>query len=95
MGSNGQLRRNICASTHDSSEEGHSCIFVSIKRAKTLFYWLGLKRDITAYVRECDICQRNKFEHVPNPGLLQPIPILDKSWEVVSMDFIEGLPRSA
>ena len=26
--------------------------------------------------------------------LLQPLPILDKPWSTVSMDFIDGLPKS-
>lgn len=53
-----------------------------------------MKFDITAYIKECKICQRNKPEHVHSPGLLQPIDIPDQAWEVISMDFIEGLPKS-
>lgn len=95
VGSNGQLREKIGTTIHGSMEGGHSGIAASIKRAELIFFWPGLRRDITKIVKECDICQRNKAEHVASPGLLQPIEIPEKAWEVISMDFIEGLPKSA
>lgn len=42
----------------------------------------------------CDICQRNKVENVTSPGLLQPLPIPDQVWADISMDFVEGVPKS-
>ena len=46
------------------------------------------------YVRECPTCQQNKQEHSYLAGLLKPLPILDRKWECLSMDFIIGLPRA-
>jgi hypothetical protein len=43
---------------------------------------------------QCSICQRAKTEGVPYPGLLQPLKIPSGAWEVVTMDFVDGLPRS-
>ncbi|KAL2504192.1 RNA-directed DNA polymerase [Abeliophyllum distichum] len=50
--------------------------------------------DIKREVLQCDVCQRCKGEHNPYPGLLQPLPIPQQSWSHISLDFIEGLPKS-
>lgn len=34
------------------------------------------------------------MEHVHIPGLLDPLPVLDMAWSHITMDFIEGLPKS-
>jgi hypothetical protein len=43
---------------------------------------------------ENTVCQRNKHENVASPGLLQPLPILYAPFIHISMDFVEGLPKS-
>jgi len=53
-----------------------------------------MKKDILAFVAECDVCQRHKGETVKAPGTLQPLPIPTCIWMEVSMDFITGLPKS-
>lgn len=64
-------------------------------RVKQLFYWPSMKSDIRSYVQSCSICQQAKPERVNYPGLLQPLPIPLQAWHTISLDFIEGLPRSA
>lgn len=94
VGTGNDLRKKIGVNIHSNSEGGHSGISATIKKVEQLFYWPGLRTDITQLVKECEVCHRNKTEHVPSPGLLQPIPIPENAWEVISMDFIEGLPKS-
>lgn len=52
-------------------------------------------KNIKQWVRECDICQHVRNENVPLQGLLQPLPIPEKVWRDISLDFIEGLPLSS
>jgi hypothetical protein len=39
-------------------------------------------------------CQRVKAEHRHPSGLLQPLPIPEKKWEVITIGFITKLPRT-
>jgi hypothetical protein len=39
-------------------------------KVKREFYRPGMKKDIRSYIRECDICQRNKVENCHPAGLL-------------------------
>lgn len=53
-----------------------------------------MKRDVYAYVRECDTCHRCKHDNVAPLGLLQPLPIPEKLWQYISMDFIEDFLKA-
>jgi hypothetical protein len=39
-------------------------------------------------------CQKVKVEHIHPTGLLQPLPILEWKWKVVTIDFITKMPRT-
>ena len=45
------------------------------------------------FVRSCESCQRNKSGKI-KVVLLQPLPIPDRPWAHISMDFIVGLPQT-
>jgi len=48
---------------------------------------------VAGYVAKCSICQQVKVEHQKLVGLLQPLPIPEWKWEMITMDFVSGLPR--
>ena len=54
----------------------------------------GMKKDVAEYTYKCMKCQQVKAEHQHPTGLLQPLPIPEWKWEVISMDFITGLPMN-
>ena len=53
-----------------------------------------MKAAIHQYVNSCSICQQAKPDCSKYPGLLQPLEIPQQVWHTISLDFIEGLPRS-
>jgi hypothetical protein len=54
-----------------------------------------MKPAICSFVQSCSVCLQAKPDRARYPGLLQPLPMLSASWEVITMDFIEGLPQSS
>ena len=95
IGNNHLVQQNIMHSLHASAIGGHSGFQVTYHRVRKLFAWPGIKKDVRAFVDQCTVCKQAKSENVRYPGLLQPLPVPDHAWQVISMDFIEGLPRSA
>ncbi|XP_031108696.1 uncharacterized protein LOC116013188 [Ipomoea triloba] len=94
IGSKGDLRNKLLLQMHDSPLGGHSGQQGTYQRLRSLFYWKGMKQEVEDMVKRCDICQKCKAENVATPGLLQPLAIPNQAWKGISMDFIEGLPRS-
>ena len=47
-----------------------------------------------AYVKSCLVCQLDKTEKKKMAELLQLLPILERSWQSISMDFITGFPKA-
>ncbi|KAJ4807690.1 polyprotein [Rhynchospora pubera] len=87
-------RDRLLHELHNSGLGGHSGILVTYKKVKSLFYWPSMKQHIMDHIRQCDICQITKPEHVATPGLLQPLPIPPEAWHSIGMDFITCLPKS-
>jgi hypothetical protein len=40
------------------------------------------------------VCHQAKPDRSRYPGLLQPLPVPSHAWQVISLDFVEGLPPS-
>jgi hypothetical protein len=56
--------------------------------------WKGLKQEVDSYVKQCSVCQHAKSEKTNKTGLLQPLPVLAEAWQDITMNFVEGLPKS-
>lgn len=94
VGTNSDLRNQIIHNLHSTAIGGHSGNQATYQRIRALFYWPGLKSHVIAFVQNCETCQMTKSENTRYPGLLQPLTVPDQAWTHLSMDFIEGLPKS-
>ena len=53
-----------------------------------------MKRDVATFVAKCMTCQQVKAEHQRPANLLQPLPISERKWDKITIDFVTGLPRT-
>ena len=53
-----------------------------------------MNTEVAEYIARCFECQQVKIEHQHPAGLLQPLPIPSWKWEIISLDFVTGLPRN-
>ena len=53
-----------------------------------------MKKDVAEFVSKCMVCQQVKAESKKPGGLLHPLEVPQWKLESISMDFVDGLPRS-
>jgi hypothetical protein len=68
---------------------GHLGYQKTIVVLKKQYYWPG----VVNFIARCLECQKVKVEHKHPVGFLQPFPIPEWKWEVVTMDFMTKIPR--
>jgi hypothetical protein len=89
-----ELKNLILGEMHIVPYSRHPGYQKTIVAVKSQYYWTGMKREVVDFIARCLECQKVKVEHRHPVGLLQPLPILEWKWEVVTMDFITKLPRT-
>ena len=58
------------------------------------FWWPGLAKSVFAYCQRCEECARQKADHRRIAGHQVSIPVPDKPWEVLHIDFVSDLPTA-
>jgi hypothetical protein len=91
---NKQIKTIIMHESHDTPTAGHMGADKTVLLVSRHFYWPRLSTDVREYVTSCHACQSNKAVNQQPMGLLQPIPIPERRWEVVTMDLIGPLPKT-
>ena len=86
------VRELILRELHDPPYSGHGGVAKTHHSVARSFWWQTLRADVKRYVDTCLTCQRDKASTQKPAGLLQPLPIPDRNWSEMGMDFITGLP---
>jgi hypothetical protein len=89
-----ELKNLILGEMHNLPYVGHPGYQKTIAAVKSQYYWPGMKKEVFDFIASCLECQKVKAEHRNAVGLLQPLPIPEWKWEVVTMGFITKLPKT-
>lgn len=89
------LRSTLLREHHDSHVSGHLGRDKTLAALERSFFWPNMRGEVENYVKTCPTCQLVKPTNQSPLGLLQPLPIPERRWQQVSMDFIMQLPRTA
>lgn len=89
-----ELRTSIIQGTHDSIACGHPGRESTYAMLARRFFWPGMAKAVRQMVRNCDSCGRNTAWRHRRQGFLKPLPIPDRIWQELSIDFIVDLPES-
>jgi hypothetical protein len=89
-----QASKQTCIwESHYSRVEGHFGIENIVAVLQQHFYWLKLRHDVSKYIMSCMACAIAKLA-IKKQGMYTPLPIPDKPWESISMDYMSGLPST-
>lgn len=88
------LRNHLMEQIHNQPSSGHPGITASLHVTQSKFWWSTLKQDVTQYVKHFDICNKQKASQQLPAGLLQPLPLPQRPWSHIAIDFITDLPVS-
>jgi hypothetical protein len=89
-----ELKNLILREMHNVPYVGYPGYRKTIATIKSQYYWPGMKKEAPNFIAKCLECQKVKDEHRHPASLLEPLPILEWKWEVVTMNFITKIPRT-
>ncbi len=81
-------------SAHSSLGTGHPGANAILSLLKDCYWWPNMARDVRRFVQGCEECAISKSpRHLP-AGKLLPLPVPNRSWSHLGVDFITDLPVS-
>ena len=91
---NSALREEILKACHDDPLAGHFGSERTLQLLRRHWFWPHMEAQVREYIASCDVCQRTKTKRHRPFGELQSLPVPERPWQEISMDFITDLPPS-
>ncbi|KAK3510624.1 hypothetical protein QTP70_011878 [Hemibagrus guttatus] len=89
-----QFHLQVMQWIHEAPSSGHPVIQRSTQLVRRQFWWPSLTSDVEEHVRACSTCVQTCTSRQLPEGLLEPLPIPQRPWSHLSVDFLTDLPDS-
>ena len=89
------LRLKVLQLKHDHILAGHVGQNKTLEAVQHDYFWPNLHTFIQEFCNSCTTCKRSKAPRYKPYGLLKQLPVPERPWNSISMDFIEHLPNSS
>ena len=91
----GNLRTRVLQYNHDHILAGHFGQNKTLELVRHRYSWPSLRADVQQFCKSCVTCMRSKLQRHKPYGSLKQLPIPERPWNSISMDFIKKLPSSS
>ena len=88
------LKARLIRECHDTPAAGHPGRGKTYQLVSRVFWWPNMFRTVKRYVRNCHSCFRAKSQPHAYQGWLKPLPVPERRWQRISMDYVGPLPPS-
>ena len=72
---------------------GHFRQFKTSQYMRRYYWWQSMSHDIESYSKICSICTTSKDANSKPTGLLHSLPIPDRPWQSIGLDFMGPLSK--
>lgn len=87
-------RDEVLQECHDEPISGHVGITKTKHKVLQRYFWPGVSKCVTNYVKKCDICKQCKSKNSLKHGKMGTYKIAQRPWQMVSLDLMGPFPRS-
>jgi hypothetical protein len=88
------FRSDVLRQAHDALAGGHLGIGKTLEKVRQCYYWVGLKKDVTSWVKGCMECQARK-QPVPADRAPMVNVLTGERLERIAIDVMGPLPTTA
>ncbi|KAK3569151.1 hypothetical protein QTP86_025434 [Hemibagrus guttatus] len=87
-------RTSLIHTAHTSLGTAHPGINETLSLLRDCFWWPSMAADVRRYVQGCEECAMAKTPRQLPSGKLLPLPVPNRPWSHLGVDFITDLPNS-